>query len=133
MKSKLIYLQLILFILFSSCSTSTFKVLERNGNCPVMLEKRKMAGFDLRLTNQSDSKLSNCYIILDNKYKHSLEGLYSQERGLIKDSTIYPHEVCTLLFSGDVSNLYYFNIQEIGFIPDEIKLECNGCSSTWKF
>lgn len=141
MKYNLIIIfSFILPILFSSCSNTANKVLECNGNCPIILEGRQWhglfdrhGGFELKFTNQSEKEIDSCYLILDHKYKHTWEGLYSQDRGLLKNSIIYPHEVCTIQFSDIITNQDYFNIKESGYIPYEITLECKGCSSTWKF
>lgn len=121
-------------LILSSCSSTAFRVFDKTGNCPVMLEARKFSGeFILRFTNQSDSKITGSTLILNKKYKHTWFGLYSNERGLIKDSTIYPHEICTLQFTEVITNQDYFDIKEDGYIPDEITLENKDCSATWKF
>jgi hypothetical protein len=142
MKSKTI-IYIISFLsqtfLFSSCSNQTYKVLERDGNCPVIMEARTwggitrdISGFELRITNTGENKLSNCFIVFDHKYKHSLNGLYSTDKGLLKDSTLQQHAVLTFQFSGDESNMIYFDIKDDKYVPSEITLECKECSSTWK-
>ncbi len=132
-------ISVILMFFLSSCSNSLFKVMERSGNCPIMLEARtwhglfnRRGGFELRFTNQTDNKITCLNLIFDHKYSHSWDGLYSTERGLIKDSTIYPHEVITIPFSEDISNQDYYNFPEDGFIPEEINMECRDCTSSWK-
>jgi len=125
---------LAVLLILSSCNSTGFRILDKTGNCPVMLEARKFGGeFILRFTNQSDNKFTGSSLMLDKKYMHTWFGLYSNERGLIKDSTIYPHEICTLQFTEVITNQDYFDIKEDGYIPGEITLENKDCSVTWKF
>ena len=89
-------------------------------------------GFELKITNNSDSKLTNCSIIFDNKYKHTIDGLYSLDRGLIKDSVFYPHVSYTFQFSGDESNMIYFDVRDEKYVPSDITIESKECTSNAK-
>ena len=114
------YSNILLFIVmlfFTSCSNRTYHPLEREGNCPIIIEARTFGGifggingFDLKLSNTGETGLKNCSIFFDHKYKHSLNGLYSHDHGLIKDTVFLPHAEYMLIFSGDESNLVYFNL-----------------------
>jgi len=134
---KILILATLMF--FASCSNQTYHPLEREGNCPVIMQARTFGGifggvngFDLKITNTGETGLKNCFISFDNKYKHTLNGLYSQDHGLIKDSVFLPHTEYALIFSGDESNFIYFNLDADKYVPSDIKIECNECSSTWK-
>lgn len=124
-------------LLFLSCSNRSNRVLQSEGNCPVKMEARTwnavtgaIIGFELKITNTGDNKLNNCSVIFDHKYKHSLNGLYSINKGLIKDTIFFPHSTYTFQFSGDESNMIYYDIKDDKYIPSEITFESNECSST---
>jgi hypothetical protein len=126
-------------VLFS-CSSPSFKVLDADAQNGVIMEGQywrgffdSKGGFGLRLTNNSGAVLSNCVLSLDDKYKHSIQGLYSQEKGLIKDSTIKKGEQITLRFDDEISNILYFDVQEQNYFPKTVKLEYTSGSVTWKF
>lgn len=126
-------------MIFISCSNRAYHPLEREGNCPIIMEARTFGGifggvngFDLKISNTGETVLKNCSISFDNKYKHTLNGLYSHDHGLIKDSVFLPHSEYTLVFSGDESNFIYFNLDADKYVPSDIKIESNECSSTWK-
>ncbi len=141
MKKIISFTYFISFILmfFSSCSNQTYHPLEREGNCPLIMEARTFGGifggvkgFDLKISNTGENVLKNCSISFDNKYKHPLTGLYSVDHGLIKDSVFKPHTEYTIQFAGDESNMIYFNLDADKYVPSEISIESQGCSSTWK-
>jgi hypothetical protein len=126
-------------MIFISCSNQAYHPLEREGNCPLIIEARTFGGifggvngFDLKISNTGETGLKNCSISFDHKYKHSLNGLYSHDHGLIKDSVFLPHAGYALIFSGDESNFVYFNLDAEKYVPSEITIESNGCASTWK-
>ena len=132
-------LLLFTMMFFISCSNRTYHPLEREGNCPIIIEARTFGGifggingFDLKISNAGETGLKNCSISFDHKFKHSLNGLYSHDHGLIKDTVFLHHAEYMLIFSGDESNLVYFNLDADKYVPSEITIESNECSSTWK-
>lgn len=118
---------------FISCSSPYFKALEGIGSCPVMLEARKQEGFELRFINLSGKGLRNLSLTFDNKYKHSIYGLYSVEKGLLKDSVFKAGDTLTFQFTKEIDNAIYFNVEEREFVPAEILINNNECSTTWHF
>lgn len=122
---------LFLILIFSSCTNPYFRALEGSGNCSVMLEVRKLGGFELRFINPGRNNIKNLSLTFDGKYKHSLFGLYSMERGLIKDSVFKAGDTLTFQFTEDIDNMIYFNVDEREYIPNEIALRNNDCSTTW--
>ncbi len=146
MKIKLFqYLSFLSIFIFSvflfSCSSPSFKVLDADVQNGVVMEAKywrgffesKGNGFGLRLTNNSGAPIKNGVIILDDKYKHTVQGLYSVEKGLIKDSIISRDEQITFRFDEDINNLDYFDVKEQNYFPKTVKLEYNSVSVTWKF
>jgi len=124
---------LFICILFCSCASPYFKAIEGNGNCPVYLEARKQNGYELRFINLSGRSIRDLTITFDQKYKHSVFGLYSDEKGLIKDSTFKANDTLTFKFTDDLSNALYFKIEDKYFVPNEITLSNPDCSTTWQF
>jgi hypothetical protein len=118
-------------LIFSACSSPYFKALEGSGNCPVLLEVRKQQGFELRFINMNKNNIKGLNLTFDNKYKHSLSGLYSVEKGLIKDSVFKAGDTLTFKFTEDLDNSIYFNINERDYNPNEIMLNNNECSTKW--
>ena len=115
-----------------SCTSPYFKAIEGSGNCPVMLEARKQAGFELKFINHGAKNLHDLNLSFDNKFRHTLYGLYSVEKGLIKDSVFNAGDTLTFKFTEDLSNALYFNIQDESYIPKDIILSNAQCSTTWK-
>ncbi len=138
-KFLLIFLATSLILI--SCSSPSFKVLDADVNNGIVMEAKywrgffesKGNGFGLRLTNNSNGPVINGVIILDDKYKHTMEGLYSVEKGLIKDSVIRKGEQITLRFDEDINNLDYFDVNEQNYIPKTVKLEYTSGAVKWKF
>jgi hypothetical protein len=93
----------------------------------------KSSDFELRITNNSGSDIRNCVLIFDNKYKHSLQGLHSLERGMIKDSLFRKGEQLTFQFNSDISNLTFFNVPNESYFPSSVSLEYGDKSIEWKF
>ena len=130
----------VILILFNSCSSPEFKVLEPSVKNGVIMEGLywhgtfdSKGGFELRLTNNSNANLYHSNLIFDDKYKHSLQGLYSVEKGLFKDTVLKKGEQLTIKFSHDVSNLDYYNIEEKNFFPKTVKLAYDSGNVSWNF
>ena len=135
---------IILIFIFSSCSSHDFKILETNSQkttsqSGITVEGRSWVAlfsstgpFEIRLTNNSNRDYKNCEIILDGKYRHSLDGLHTREIGMIKDSVFHKGENVTIYFSDDDSNLIFFEGTEEGYIPEVIGIKCNECDGEWK-
>lgn len=137
---KIFCVLIIIIVLFSSCSSPEFKVLEPSVKNGIIMEGLywhgtfdSKGGFELRLTNNSNANLYHSNLIFDDKYQHTLLGLYSVEKGLIKDSVVKKGEVLTIKFSHDVSNLDYYNIEEKNFFPKTVKLTYDSGSVNWNF
>jgi hypothetical protein len=133
----IVFLQLI--FLLSSCSSPNFKVLESSSQTGIVMEGRYWKGFftshgsfEIRLTNNSNQDYNNCVVILDSKYRHSLDGLHTREIGMIKDSVFHKGEQVTIYFSDYDSNLIFFEGAEEGYLPETIGLKCNECEGVWK-
>jgi len=88
--------------------------------------------FEIRLTNNSNSDYKNCEILLDGKFRHSLDGLHTSEIGMIKDSLFHKAEQVTIYFSDDDSNLIFFEGAEEGYIPEVIGIKCDECEGEWR-
>src|SRR5437867_750543 len=106
MKVSLIAMVMFGSSIFISCSSPGFKTLEPNVKNGVIMEARywrgffdPSGGFELRLTNNSNANLYHSSLGFDDKYKHTLQGLYSVEKGLLKDSVFRKGEQLTLQFS----------------------------------
>jgi hypothetical protein len=131
---------LLLIFLISSCSEPDFRVLEPNQKTDIVIEGRywrgllaRKGGFELKLINNSKNNYKNCILILDGKYKHTVDGLYSVEKGLLKDSVFRSGEQFTLSFEGDISNMYFFIPDDVGgTIPKVIGLKCDSCNIEWQ-
>ena len=119
--------------IFFSCTSPYFRAIEGTGNCPVYLEARKQSGFELRFINLHGKDLKKLTISFDKKYSHTLFGLYSVEKGLIKDSLFKAGDTLTFKFTDDLSNGLYFKIDDITYIPNEIIMSSDDCSTTWQF
>lgn len=135
------FLCFVLAAMLNSCSSPSFKVLDADVQNGVVMEAKywrgffesKGNGFGLRLTNNTGGLIKNGVIILDDKYEHSVQGLYSVEKGLIKDSVIKQGEQITLRFDEDISNIDYFNVKEQNYFPKVVKLKYDSGTVTWKF
>lgn len=125
------FLLFITLLVLSSCSSPYFKTLDGTGNCPVLLEVRKQTGFELRFINPGKTNIDGLTLTFDNKYKHSLYGLYSVEKGLLKDSVFKAGDTLTLKFTEDIDNMLYFNVSEKEYMPNEITLSGSSCSTKW--
>jgi hypothetical protein len=130
---------LLQFAILYSCSEPNFRPLEPNRKTDVVIEGRywrglfaRKGGFELRLINNSSHDCKNCVLILDGKYKHTVDGLYSVEKGLLKDSVFRKGDNFTLKFTGDISNMYFFNPDAEGFIPKTVGLTCDSCDVEWQ-
>jgi len=138
-----IVIYLLLFVLFASllsCSQPDFRALEPDVKNGVILEAKfwrgtldPKGGFDLRIINNSTANLYNCNLIFDDKYKHTIEGLYSESKGLIKEKVLKKGDTLTLQFNHDGSNLLYYDITDKTFFPKTISLSCDSCKTVWKF
>lgn len=127
-------------VLLISCSSPTFIPLETTTQSNILMEGRywrgffeKSSDFELRLTNNSGSDIKNCILIFDNKYKHTIQGLHSLERGMIKDSLFRKGEQLTFQFNSDISNLTFFNVPNENYFPSTVSLEYGSMSILWKF
>jgi hypothetical protein len=136
---KKVQIFFILLFIFSSCSSPNFKVLETTSQTGITIEGRYWRGFfsskgtfEIRLTNNSARDVKNCIVILDGKYKHSLNGLHTREKGMIRDSVFHKGEQVTIYFSDFDSNLIFFEGAEEGYLPDMIGLKCDECDGDWK-
>ena len=130
---------LILLVLFASCSSPHFKVLETDSHSGITMEGRYWRGyfdptgsFELRITNNSNRDCKNCVIILDRKYQHTLMGLHTREKGMIKDSLFSKGEQLTIPFIEDLNNLIFFTGAPEGYIPENIRFKCDDCDGIWK-
>jgi hypothetical protein len=135
---KKIFITVVLSFILFSCSSPSFKVLDANVQNGIIMEGLYWrgffdpnGGFQLRLTNNSNAVLTNCELIFDDKFKHTLDGLYSQEKGLIKNGNVQKGEQLTLQFDHDLSNLLYFNIEDKNYFPKTIKLTYDSGSVLW--
>ena len=129
----------IFLVLFSSCSSPNFKVLETTSQSGITMEGRYWHGyfnptgsFEIRITNNSGYDRRNCVIILDGKYQHELLGLHTREKGMIKDSLFTKGEQLTIPFIEDFSNLIFFKGAPDQYIPENIELKCDDCDGVWK-
>lgn len=93
----------------------------------------KRSDFELRLTNNSGSDIKNSILIFDDKYKHTLQGLHSLERGMIKDSLFRKREQLTFQFNSDISNLTFFNVPNESYFPSTVSLGYGDNLIEWKF
>jgi hypothetical protein len=131
----------ICYLPFVSCSQPDFKKLESSKQSGITLETRYWQGFfehggdfELKFTNNSSKDYTKCIIILDGKYKHTLNGLYSVEKGLIKTDVFKVGEQYTLKFSTDYSNTVYFDIRDDKFVyPKTISIQSDSLFDEWKF
>lgn len=130
----------VLSVLWISCSQPDFRTLEPDVKNGVIMEARfwrgtfdPSGGFDLRLINNSNANLFNCSLGFDDKYSHSVEGLYSKEKGLIKQKMIAKGDTLTLQFSHDQSNLLYYDIKEQNYFPKRLTLSGDSIRVNWKF
>jgi hypothetical protein len=127
-------------VLFYSCSSPEFKVLEPSIKNGIIMEGLYWrgtfdpnGGFELRLTNNSNANLYHSNLIFDDKYSHTLLGLHTVEKGLLKDTVVKKGEQLTFKFNHDVSNLDYYNIEEKNFFPKTVKLAYDSGSVNWNF
>lgn len=127
-------------VLLISCSSPTFIPLEPNAQSNILMEGRywrgffdKRSDFELRLTNNSGSDIKNSILIFDDKYKHTLQGLHSLERGMIKDSLFRKREQLTFQFNSDISNLTFFNVPNESYFPSTVSLGYGDNLIEWKF
>ena len=130
---------IVLLFIFSSCSSPDFKILETSSQTGITIEGRywiaffsSTGPFEIRLTNSSNRDYKNCEIILDGKFRHTLNGLHTREIGMIKDSVFHKGAQVTIYFSDDDSNLIFFKGTKEGYIPEVIGIKCNECEGEWK-
>lgn len=136
---KCIYFLLSLLIILSSCREPDFKeAKEIDNNCRIILNVKyskgifsSFPGFELRLINTSADTLKNCSIIFDEKYKHTLNGLHTKGKGMIKSDNFLNGDTIVIPFHDDIDNLIFFNVPEGYSIPNRITIECNNCRSNW--
>jgi hypothetical protein len=128
-----------LIFIFSSCGNRDFRVLETSSQTGITVEamywKRLFSSsgaFELRLTNNSGQDYKNCEIILDEKFRHPLNGLHTREIGMIKDSVFRNGSQVTIYFSDEDSNILFFEGAESGFIPETIGVKCDECEGVWR-
>jgi hypothetical protein len=129
-----------LAILLSSCTTNDYKVLESSGNnSGIIMEGRlrrglfgRAGGFELKLINNSGKDMQNCIIEFNSKYSHTLTGLHSKGKGMIKSDTFLKSDTLSLPFLEDVDNMIFFNIKDENFKAEKVKLKCSDCDAEWK-
>lgn len=126
-------------LLFTGCSIPEFKFLKPDQPTQITLEEKYFkplfgtsSEFDLRITNNSNTDLKNCELIFDDKYKHSLQGLHSRNKGLIRDSLFRKGSQYVIYFDREDSNLEFFNVGNDFTRPEKISLKCDECLLYWE-
>lgn len=141
MKKLYIHILISIFaITFSSCTTNEYETLISSGNNQGIIVQGKLrrglfgraGGFELRLINNSGRDMQNCIIEFNGKYSHTLNGLHSKEKGMIKSDTFLKNDTLSLPFLEDVDNMIFFNIKDDNFKAEKVKLKCSECDAEWK-
>jgi hypothetical protein len=135
-----IYWIAVVLLIFSSCTTNDYKVLESSGNTNGIIVQGRLrrglfgraGGFELKLINSSGKDMQNCVVEFNGKYNHTLNGLHSKEKGMIKSDTFSKNDTLTLPFIEDVDNMIFFNINDKNFKAEKVKLKCSECEAEWK-
>ena len=91
---------------------------------------------DFSISFQNDGRigLRNCEITLNNKYKHTFEGLFDYKNGALNSSDFRAGEKYTFIFSDDIKNDDLFGIPDGTFAkPDTIEFSCDRGKIIWKW
>jgi len=90
--------------------------------------------FVLCFSNESKTNYTNCEIVINKEYRHSIKKLYASGKGVLETSDFNAGQQLELVFSHDVSNLLYFNIKEEKFKRAEIiEFNCDQGIIEWKW
>lgn len=139
MDYKLIFFAVVL-VVFSSCTSNEFRILEQSGNNPgVVMEAKQRRGlfghtseFELKIINNSSADLHNCRLEFNNKYSHPINGLHTREKGLYKKDILSMKDTVIIPFTADVENMFFFKVPEEGFEKQSVRLICDECNVEWK-
>jgi hypothetical protein len=137
LKIKLLSIIVIAF-LFVSCFEANFEILHPDKPSHIQLEEKhekKLFGtspeFDLRITNISDKDFKKCELIFDDKFHHTLLGLHTRDKGMIKDSVFRKGEQYIIFFGKEDSNFEFYNVDENLIHPAKITIKCDECEINW--
>jgi len=127
-------------ILFSSCTTNDYETLIFSGNNPGIIIQGKLrrglfgraGGFELKLINNSGKDMQNCLVEFNGKYSHTINGLHSKEKGMLKSDIFQKGDTLTLPFIEDLDNMILFDVKDDNFKPETVKLKCSDCDAEWK-
>ncbi|RPI14442.1 MAG: hypothetical protein EHM58_16400 [Ignavibacteriae bacterium] len=139
MKNKF-YVLASFLIVFSSCVSNDFKVMQPSGNNPGVVMESKMrrglfgasGGFELKFINLSQNDMKNCQLKFNDKYQYTLMGLHSRDKGVIKKDTFAKGDTLIIPFTEEVDNFIFFNVPKDGFKTEKVRLTCSECDVEWK-
>lgn len=134
-----LYLLFISLVLFSSCVSNDFKIMQSSGNNPgVVLEAKMRRGmfgaggeFELKLINASAIDLKGCKLEFNDKYNYTLNGLHTEGKGIYKSEVFAKGDTIIIPFTEAVDNFIFFKVPEDGFKPEKIRMTCNDCDVSW--